>query len=70
MGKYRKLYGTLLLGLIAIIILLTAVFSYSRSIEESYKEENIARLELIPDSGAEFFSFELIDRLREEYEID
>ena len=27
MGKYRKLYGTLLLGLIAIIILLTAVFS-------------------------------------------
>ena len=41
MGKYRKLYGTLLLGLIAIIILLTAVFSYSRSIEESYKEENI-----------------------------
>lgn len=34
MGKYKKLYGTLLLGLIAIIILLTAVFSYSRSIEE------------------------------------
>lgn len=26
MGKYKKLYGTLLLGLIAIIILLTAVF--------------------------------------------
>lgn len=37
MGKYKKLYGTLLLGLIAIIILLTAVFSYSRNIEESYK---------------------------------
>ena len=44
MGKYKKLYGTLLLGLIAIIILLTAVFSYSRSIEESYKEENINSL--------------------------
>ena len=36
MSKYKRLYGTLLLGLIAIIILLTAVFSYSRSIEESF----------------------------------
>ena len=52
MGKYRKLYGTLLLGLIAIIILLTAVFSYSRSIEESYKEENINSLKELSNQGA------------------
>lgn len=39
MGKYRKLYGTLLLGLIAIIILLTAVFSYSRSIKRVTKKK-------------------------------
>lgn len=39
MGKYKKLYGTLLLGLIAIIILLTAVFSYSRSIERVTKKK-------------------------------
>lgn len=52
MGKYKKLYGTLLLGLIAIIILLTAVFSYSRSIEESYKEENINSLKELSNQGA------------------
>ena len=33
-------------------------------------EKIIARLELIPDGGAECFPFELIDRLREEYEMD
>ena len=52
MGKYKKLYGTLLLGLVAIIILLTAVFSYSRSIEESYKEENINSLKELSNQGA------------------
>ena len=39
MGKYKKLYGTLLLGLIAIIILLTAVFSYSRSTKRVTKKK-------------------------------
>lgn len=52
MSKYKRLYGTLLLGLIAIIILLTAVFSYSRSIEESYKEENINSLKELSNQGA------------------
>lgn len=52
MSKYKKLYGTLLLGLIAIIILLTAVFSYSRSIEKSYKEENINSLKELSNQGA------------------
>lgn len=41
-----------MLGLVAIIILLTAVFSYSRSIEESYKEENINSLKELSNQGA------------------
>lgn len=52
MGKYKKLYGTLVLGLIAIVILLVAVFSYSRSIEENYKEENINSLKELSNQGA------------------
>ena len=63
MGKYKKLYGTLLLGLIAIIILLTAVFSYSRSIEESYKEENINSLKELSNQGALMLHNEIKNKL-------
>lgn len=39
MGKYKRLYGTLLLGLIAIIILLTAVFPIAEALKKAIKKK-------------------------------
>ena len=52
MSKYKKLYSTLLLGVVSIAILLAAVFSYSKSIEENYKEENLNSLKELSNQAA------------------
>lgn len=52
MSKYKKLYSTLLLGVVSIAVLLVAVFSYSKSIEENYKEENLNSLKELSNQAA------------------
>lgn len=64
MNKYRKIYGTLVLGIVFVVILLLAVFAYSKSIEENYKAENLNSLQEVSRQGALMLHNEIIDTQR------